>query len=984
MPVACPAIPRATYRLQFNGSYTLADATQIIPYLNQLGISHVYASPYLKARPGSAHGYDIIDHSVINPEIGDNETFAAFCAVLSVHGMGQIIDFVPNHVGILGSDNRWFLDVLRWGDQSPYADFFDIDWSPAKPELHGKLLVPVLGDHYGAILTNGELRVAIDDSQDGFSVWYYDHLLPLAPSTYGRILRPAIERVLGGDTGDSRRDNDLILLAAGFDELGRPTHTRPGRVAWIAFAERLQRDLADAFDTHPVFREHVEAVIADINGTPGDRQSFRTLHELLEAQHYRLAYWRVAAEEINYRRFFQINELAGIRVELPEVFDAIHRRVFEWIGEGRVHGLRIDHIDGLFDPLQYLKRLQQRYREQRVVAEMGHKNGNGADSLYVVIEKVLAVHEQLHTDWPVAGTTGYDFLNLVNGLFVNAESEAAVSACYERFVGAVPDFHDTTYEARLLAMERELASELRVLANEINHLTESSWFKRDYTLVGLRQALREIVASFPVYRTYVDWHGITTEDRRDLEWAVTYGRRRSGRDDLSVFDFLKELLSTDLARSGDSMLDGHEVCRLAMKFQQYTGPVIAKGVEDTAFYRYNRLISLNEVGGEPTRFGTPVAAFHRSNQSVAKRWPHTMLTTATHDTKRGEDARARINALSELVEEWGENVQRWSTLNRRLKTDAGGGSAPSENDEYLFYQSLIGVWPCDGPSGSGPDVEVMDDLRQRMITFMLKAVREAKVHSSWINPDTAYEEALTKFVEGVLDVRSRNLFVESMDPFVRRVARVGAMNSLAQTALKLTAPGVPDIYQGCELWDLSLVDPDNRRPVDFDVRQSLLEDLQAQWNAGPSTDWLDELLYDWPSGRIKLFLTWRLLLLRRALPALFEEGSYRPAPVDGPAADRLCAFTRTFEEATLLVVVPRLVAEWTGTPGRWPVGPEPWTGTSVIVPEPDGLGPLTSALTAEVLAGGEEIADGGGTRFDAAALLATFPIGVWSTAATIG
>jgi (1->4)-alpha-D-glucan 1-alpha-D-glucosylmutase len=736
VPTSCLAIPSATYRLQFHAGFSFADAAAIVPYLADLGISHVYASPYFKARQGSLHGYDIIDHNALNPEIGDAESFARFCRALADHGMGQIVDFVPNHMGIGGTENRWFLDVLAWGEESQFAEFFDIDWRPAKPELRGKLLIPVLGDHYGASLTKGELQLRLDAGEDGFSVWYYEHRLPLAPGTYGSVLRPAIERLLREDAVERERGGRMALLAAGFDELRRPARTRPERTARVALAERLRGDLRDLVHGNPAFRNRIDAVVAEINGTPGQPASFRRLHDLIEKQHYRLAYWRVAAEEINYRRFFQINDLAGVRVELPEVFEAIHRLIFQCIDDGRVHGLRIDHVDGLFDPRQYLQRLQQRFRDG---AAGNRDRGDEREQLYVVVEKILAPHENLPADWPIAGTSGYDFLNRVNGLFVNPDGEEALSSCYREFVGDIPSFHESAYLGRRLAMDQELASELRVLANEINRLTETNWFTRDYTLVGLRQALREIVASFPVYRTYVDWHRVRPDDRRDIDWAVAHGRRRSERSDLSVFDFLRELLTTDLGRGRVPVLNRREVRRLAMKFQQYTGAVMAKGVEDTAFYRYNRLVSLNEVGGEPTRFGTTVAAFHRASQDTARHWPHTMLSTSTHDTKRGEDVRARINVLSECAHDWAEAVQRWSTQNRRHKSEVNGAAAPSDNDEYLFYQALIGVWPAELLGDGEPDADAIDRLRQRMSDCMLKAVREAKVHSSWINQDSAYE-----------------------------------------------------------------------------------------------------------------------------------------------------------------------------------------------------------------------------------------------------
>jgi (1->4)-alpha-D-glucan 1-alpha-D-glucosylmutase len=972
MPQPAPPIPRATYRLQFHGGFTLADAAAIVPYLAELGISHVYASPFLKARPGSQHGYDIIDHASINPEIGDKDRFAEFCAVLSRHDMGLILDFVPNHVGIFGADNRWFLDVLACGEESPFAHYFDIDWRPAKPELHGRLLVPLLGDHYGKILTQGELQMKRDEDGRGFSLWYYDNRLPLAPATFGRILRPAVERMLRDDSGDAARDGRLSLLAAGFEELRRPARSRPARHARLALAERLRAELAEIVRDHPAFGYCLDKVVAEFNGVAGQAPSFRRLHQLLEAQHYRLAYWRVAAEEINYRRFFQINDLAGIRVELPEVFDAIHRQVFQWIDEGLVQGLRIDHVDGLFDPRQYLQRLQQRYRQGASAAAM---SGMPAP-LYVVVEKILAPHESLPADWPIAGTTGYDFLNAANALMVDPAGEATLSRCYDAFAGPLPAFHEMAYQGRKLVMEQELASELRVLANEINKLTESNWFTRDFTLVGLRQALREIVACFPVYRTYIDWRGSRAEDRRDLEWAVAHGRRRSDRSDLSVFEFLLDLLNTDLGRGRAPALNRREVRRLAMKFQQYTGAVMAKGVEDTAFYRYNRLISLNEVGGDPKRFGTTPATVHHGLQAASRHWPHAMLATSTHDTKRGEDARARINVLSEFADDWAEGVRRWSMQNRRHLSQVGDHRAPSENDEYLFYQTLVGVWPTEFLERA-PEADAMAALRQRMRDFMFKAAREAKVYSSWINQDRAYEEALANFVDHALDVCGRNPFVEAFSGFARRLATAGVINSLAQTTLKLTSPGVPDLYQGCELWHFTLVDPDNRRPVDFGLRRRLLRNLIEEWREGIDPAWLAALLDDWQSGRVKLFVTWRLLALRGDAPQLFEQGGYQPIATEGPRADQLFVFLRKHAETLLLVAVPRLTAEWSGGAGHWPMGPCPWQGTDVLLPPTTPLEDLRNIFSGEPLPTANRHNGDDMLRLSAAQLLSAFPLGVW-------
>lgn len=967
------SVPRATYRLQFHAGFTFEDATRILPYLDDLGISHVYASPYLKARPGSTHGYDITDHNSLNPEIGDTASFDAFCGQLASREMGQVLDFVPNHMGIHHADNGWWLDVLEWGEESVYAEYFDIDWSPAKPELKGKVLVPSLGDHYGRVLVDGQLRLGFDAANGTFGIGYYEHYFPLAPGTYPLILRLVRDSLMKEEGVDQESLAELALVLTGFGELKGAGRSARHRGVRRALADRLKRQLAELVGKAPPIAQHIEGAIANLNGTPGKQKSFVALHRLLEAQHYRLAYWRVAAEEINYRRFFQINDLGGIRMELAGVFDAVHRLVLQWIAEGRVQGLRIDHIDGLFDPRQYLERLQARAREARqdTTADSAASPGD----LYVVVEKILAGHETLRTQWPIAGTTGYEFLNRLTRLFVDPAGEERLTRFYDRIAADDPPFHEIAYLGRKLAMDQELASELRVLANEINHMTEESWFSRDFTLVGIRQALREIVACFPVYRTYIDRHGPSPEDRRDIDWAVAHARRRSARADLSVFDFLKDLLTTDLGRGPAREVNRREVLRLAMKFQQYTGAVMAKGLEDTAFYRYNRLISLNEVGGEPTRFGTSVSAFHYACQDVARRWPTTMLSTATHDTKRGEDVRMRINALSELSQEWRTLVRRWAVLNRRHKSLVNDAPAPDNNEEYLFYQTLVGAWPTDCLTDAVLEPGAMDALAERLGAYMLKAAREAKAHSSWINQDVAYEEAVLAFVRQSLDVSQRNLFLESVQPFATKVAAIGAVNSLSETALKLTSPGVPDIYQGCELWDLSLVDPDNRRPVDYDVRRNTLAEIRRRFDVALPAVAIEGLVRDWPSGRIKLFVTWRLLALRRSLPELFRAGGYLPVESEGVNAANLCAFVRHHGDAVVLVVVPRLVSLWVAPEALWPNAETVWGDTRIMLPEGQRPPGIRSVLTGEAIElGPEEMADG---KLPVARLLSGFPVGVY-------
>ncbi len=958
-----PATPLATYRLQFSADFTFDAARSIVPYLADLGVSHVYASPFLRARAGSTHGYDITDHNSLNPELGDDAAFKGYCEALLERNMGQVLDFVPNHMGIGRDDNTWWLDVLEWGQDSPYAEFFDIDWQPANAPLRNKVLLPVLGDHYGRILEAGELTPAFDADSGSLSVWYYEHRFPLTPATYTVVLAPAVAWLADHGRASPEAIADFELLVAGFDDLRgniRSTRHRSGR---RIKADRLKQRLAELARSVSPVREAIEAALADLGGRPGEPKSFRALHRLLESQSYRLAFWRVAAEEINYRRFFQINDLAGLRVEVPAVFDVSHRLVLGLINAGLVHGLRIDHIDGLFDPKQYLTRLQAKASEAR-------GGDPSAEPFWIVVEKILAPHEGLREDWPVVGTTGYDFLNRVNGLFVDPQGEAGLTNAYERFVGEARDFHAIAYAAKKQAMDQELASELRVLANEFNRLTESSWLTRDHTLVGLRQALREVVACFPVYRTYVDQDGATTVDRRDIDWAVAHARRRSQRVDKTVFDFVHGVLTADLAGRGGPY-SVREVQRLAMKAQQYSGPVMAKGVEDTSFYRFNRLTSLNEVGGEPTRFGTSVAAFHRGCQDQARRWPAGMLTSATHDTKRGEDVRARINVLSELGGEWRERVDRWAILNGRRKPEVDGLAVPSADDEYLLYQTLIGAWPVTWHDAGTLDPSEMASFRDRIIGYMLKAVREAKVHSSWIDTRPDYEDGLTSFVGAILDVDHRNPFLDDFRAFQRGIALAGMVNGLAQTTLKLTAPGVPDIYQGGELWDLNLVDPDNRRPVDYAARARVLAEVRALADASPAVG-AGTLLDRWSDGRIKLFVVWRLLQARREMPALFVggDGDYEALETIGDRADHICAFVRRSGGEAVMIAVPRLVTALGGLEGV-PLGSAAWGRTAV------SLGAGWAGATARDLFTGSAVAIGAHAGAVAAAdLFATLPIAV--------
>jgi (1->4)-alpha-D-glucan 1-alpha-D-glucosylmutase len=900
------SLPRATYRLQFNRDFTFAEATGLVDYLAALGISHLYASPFLKARPGSTHGYDITDHNALNPEVGSEPELITLSDGLAEQGIGLVLDFVPNHMGVGGKDNEWWLDVLEWGRSSPYADYFDIEWEASRLDLRGKVLLPVLGEQYGAVLESGDIVLRFDAAEGSFSAWYHDHRFPISPRRYANILRRA-------DLPPRDGGEELRRLVDAFSRLREGRSDRRRR-ALRNDGIKLKAQLADLVARHPELGSAIDGAAAGLKGQPGVIASWRPLHLLLEAQAYRLAYWRVASDEINYRRFFNINDLAGIRIELPELFDRAHRLVLSLVAQGRLHGLRIDHIDGLFDPKQYCERLQQ---------AASHAAGS-PEQFYILVEKILAPYEALR-DWPIAGTTGYDFINEVGGLFVDPAGEAPLTGIYRDFTGRNDAFEAVLDAGKRRVTDVNLASEVSVLAGGFHALSVSHWATRDFTLNGMRAALQEVITMFPVYRTYVTTAGAASEDRRYIDWAVGRAKRHWPGTDTSIFDFLHSVLTGDLVRTPGAY-QRRAVQRLAMKFQQLTGPVMAKGAEDTAFYRYARLLCLNEVGGDPARFGTSVAAFHHQAEARAKSWPAAMLAGSTHDTKRGEDGRARLALLSEMPAAWEQRLALWSRANRGRRSDVDGVSTPDPNDEYFFYQTVVAAWPLDL---AVDDVDGVAAFAARVQATMVKMVREAKEQSSWSNPNVEYEAALGRFVAGALDASRGNSFLQDIAGFVEELARPGTVNSLAQTLIRLTAPGVPDIYQGAELWDFSMVDPDNRRPVDWAARLLLLDDLRRRFGAAAvdATGFAD-LASAWRDGREKLFLIWRALQLRATAPVLFAAGSYRSLETSGRHADHLCAFTRQHEGQTLLVAVPRLVGQLMKENA-----PIDWSDTAIERPE---------------------------------------------------
>jgi (1->4)-alpha-D-glucan 1-alpha-D-glucosylmutase len=862
-------VPLSTYRVQFGPHFRFTDGERIVPYLNTLGIGHLYASPYFRARPGSEHGYDVVDHTRLNPEIGDEAEHRAMIGALHERGMGHLVDFVPNHMGI-GTDNPWWYDILTWGTLSPFSHFFDIDWHK-RSTGRGRVVLPVLGDHYGSVVDRGELRVTFDAAKDALTLRYFDHLFPLTPPTYGTVLTFAAQHA-PPETAATLRE-----LGASFAALrGRPREAVK-RTALRDRASALQRELADRIAADPSFARALAEGCAAFVADPG------RLDALVAAQHYRLAYWRVSSDEINYRRFFDINDLAGLRVEDAEVLARTHELIFAMIADERIQGLRIDHIDGLYNPGGYANLLVDRS------AALGQP-------LYLVVEKILLGGERLRPDWRIAGTTGYDFMNLVAGLFVDREAERGFDRIYQRVIGRATTFADVAYEAKRRVMRIDLASELTVLLDALTRIAHSERRSRDFTSLGLRRALIEVIAMFPVYRTYVVDNAIEPDDRNVIDAAVAAARLRIEFPDDAVFDFIRDALSAQLVGRAGATYDRTEVLQFAMRFQQYTGPVTAKALEDTAFYRYVRLVALNEVGGEPGRFGRSLDEFHATNVERARTHPHAMLATATHDHKRGEDTRLRIAALTEFAPEWSRAVGRWSRMNAALH--AVDPPAPSTIDEFLFYQTVVGTLPAawlrDGAAG---DAEI-GAYADRLAAYALKAAREAKLDTSWTDRNAAYEEALEAFVRAALTAETP--FFRDALAFTAQLAPVAAIHSLAQVALKLGAPGVPDIYQGCEFWDLSLVDPDNRRAVDYEDRRAVLESFAQRDD--PQT-LLGELLDAWPDGHIKLYVTWRLLQLRRSREATFLGRSYHALEVTGAAAHTVVAFTR----GEIVFAAPRLI-----------------------------------------------------------------------------
>jgi (1->4)-alpha-D-glucan 1-alpha-D-glucosylmutase len=1047
-----PAPPRATYRVEFRPDrMTFRQAVELVPYLDDLGISHVYASPCLKTRSGSTHGYAVVDYGQLNPELGTPEEYAAMAAAMAERGMGQLLDFVPNHMSVAAAENRWWQNVLENGPSSPYAAHFDIDWRPVKEELKHKILLPVLGGQFGRVLEAGQLK--LEYREGAFFIRYCETMLPLSPKTVATILRHRLDELKKEMPAESEDLRELESVITALDHLPGALETKPERVAERQREKEVAKDRMKRLSArNPEISRFIERNLRDFNGTPDDPHSFDRLEELLGAQIYRLSHWKAAGDEINYRRFFDVNDLAAVSMEELPVFEDAHRLVFELLVRGEVAGLRIDHIDGLYDPATYLWRLQWGYlralgREahERQTAERfsawaagkdelplwkavepvllealwriyggvhpsdvfqlpspaapetqpagvaagangGHAGRGGDDSrraqppLFVVVEKILGPEEPLPVKWPVAGTTGYDFLASDNGLFVDPQGLAETLKTYDRFLRQKTDFREIVFDAKRLIVRTAMASELSLLALRLNRLSECDRRSRDFTFNSLRFVLREILACFPVYRTYVGGGEVSERDRNFIHRAVAQAKRRNPAVDAEIFDFVRDVLLLKQPPSPDAKSAGDRDFFIG-RFQQVTSPVMAKGVEDTAFYRYVPLTSLNEVGGGPLAGAVSVETFHRENLARLQQRPRSLLATTTHDTKRSEDVRARISVLSEIPREWRKAVSRWSLLNRWHHREIDGQPAPSRNDEYLFYQSLAGIWPL-----RPPDERARAELVQRLQGYMEKASHEAKVNTSWVNPSPEYDAAVRDFVARVLEDRPKNRFLEEFRQFHQRLIGWGLFTGLSQVFLKLTSPGVPDIYQGQELWDFSLVDPDNRRPVDFAFRQDLLGRLKAAVSAGPAAQLaLARQLARNPSDdRLKLFVTWQTLHFRRRCDHLLHEGRYVPLEAEGPQSQHVCAWAWRWSSAgqaeqAAIVVAPRLLANLTPAAAGVsrsppPIGAEIWHDTRLNLGDL-AAGPWTNLFTAQPC-----VVDGPDLALSAA--LADFPVCLLTNSST--
>lgn len=957
-----PRIPVSTYRLQFNHTFGFNNARGIVSFLHDLGISDVYASPYFKARKGSLHGYDIVDPSALNPEVGTEEEYNTFIQEMGKYGMGQILDIVPNHMSC-ESENPWWMDVLENGQSSPYADFFDIDWNPAVKKLSGKLHIPLLGGQYGKVLESQELKLTFEEG--AFFIYYQDMKFPILPETYVLLLHHRAEDLRDLVTDDNPHLTELLSIVTALKHLPPATEKDEEKISErYREKEIIKKRLLTLYRDSAEARKFIDDNVDIFNGKKGDPRSFNLLDGLLTEQVWRLSHWRVANEEINYRRFFDINNLAAVRTEDPAVFKETHKLIFRLVEKRRVTGLRVDHPDGLYNPSQYFEKLQRECFSRLVSAKVPEDDDHEQSDVvpevlrryerllssdpqykpfYVVGEKILTKGEKMPEDWAVFGTTGYDFLNSLNGIFVDTKNVKIFDDLYAKFAGTKNHFPDVVYEKKKLVTQVAMSGEINTLGHYLNKISEKNRHTRDLTLNSLIRAITEVIAFFPVYRTYINSWTVKDRDRQYIEAALSKAKRKNPAISAFIFDFLGDVLLLKFPE-GFSEEDKKEWFDFTMKFQQITAPVMAKGVEDTAFYVYNRLVSLNEVGGSPDRFGLSLEAFHGQNLDRLKFWPHSLITTSTHDSKRSEDVRARINVLSEIPDKWRECLIKWNSVNKKKKTAVEGQEAPDHNEEYLLYQTLVGAWPL----GRTDETEY-DAFKERIRDYILKALREAKVNTSWINPNADYEDAVTSFIDTILAVSADNKFLKEFEPFQKTISYFGMLNSLSQTLLKVTSPGVPDFYQGTEIWDFSLCDPDNRRPVDFDRRRKMLTSLKENMaKYGPDLKGvLKELLEQWEDGSVKLYVTSKALTYRGENHPLFMHGAYIPLTAEGDLKDHVCGFARQKDNNAVLVIVPRFMTQVSHFTVEAPFGEKVWGKTEILLPDEISGNIFKNVLTGE-------------------------------------
>lgn len=891
------ALIEGTVRLQFNKDFTFDDAINYVDYFAALGITHLYSSPILTSRHDSTHGYDIVDPTQINAQLGGEDGLRRLVAALRAAGMGLIVDIVPNHLGVGGHENPWWQHVFEWGPASPYASWFDIDWQPADPQLDHKILAPFLGDPYGEVLDKGEIVLSFDRVAGRFFVKYFSHHFPVAPAGYASILRRAQAMELSPG---------LVSVIAELDglDMNQPFPVIEKSIQHVVYA---LRDIA----AEEKGKNAVDICLDFYNApTPAGRQA---LHELLENQHYRLTWWRNAADEINWRRFFEISELAGIRVELDEVFEAMHALVFRLFEQGLIDGLRLDHIDGLAQPKEYCLKL--RARLETLVAK---RPPSLQQRPYIVAEKILAFDEMLRPDWLLDGTTGYEFMDQVSAVLHDPRGTEPLSTVWKELAKDPYDFPQHIENSRRQLLSENLVGELSATAAALHSLARADVHTRDYSLAAIKRVLIEILVHFPVYRTYVSVNipsdiSNAAPDEKDLqvlEATWNKAKRTLSQVDKPLLDIVLGWLSGELILK----MPDSEVAKLSRRaitrFQQLTPPLLAKSVEDTSFYRYGRLLSRNEVGSDPAVLSITVDEFHRQCIERQANYPQTLLATATHDHKRGEDARARIAVLSQIPQRWSEVVAQWLQINARFHVDIHPSdnlevtyNAPRAHHELMLYQTIIGSWPYELTLD---DTEGLKAFAGRLDAWLLKSIREAKRISNWVQANETYEKACSDFISNIMDMEQSVAFLQSIYLFIQEISATGTINSLAQTLLRNTTPGIPDLYQGAELWDLSMVDPDNRTPVDYDMRRQLLE-------AGISdvtVDLKDKLL-NWQNGALKQYVIQRALHLRKKEANLFCRGQYIPLEVKGAKAVHILAFMRSEGDKAAIVITPRLTHAFT-------------------------------------------------------------------------